>query len=342
MVESLLFVFMILAFLSYYENTNKDKTEIKEELTLYELQYEKGETIYLAIGEEIDFENEVVIVDPNIIKKENNKLIALDKGKTTIRDLDNYIDYQVSISNLYEIEQIREKEYLPCDLYSKEDNDYLDMILKEKINKAGYKSRAGVVEAARFLTLQFPYKLNYSYENGRIEIKNHLNVDGEGRYYHYGLFLDESRFEDLKYSLYGPVCWGCRMYSIETATYLDNGLDCSGFLTWALYNGGYDPGELGAGINEDDDDDLTDLGERIYLDDINTKDIKAGDFIGHDGHIGIIIGIDQDNYYVAESFWDDDLNVKAYKFDELKKDEWEYIVLMDKYYKNDGNYTAMW
>ena len=50
LVESLLFVFMILAFLSYYEITNKDKTEIKEELTLYELQYEKGETIYLAIG----------------------------------------------------------------------------------------------------------------------------------------------------------------------------------------------------------------------------------------------------------------------------------------------------
>ena len=76
LVESLLFVFMILAFLSYYEITNKDKTEIKEELTLYELQYEKGETIYLAIGEEIDFENEVVIVDPNIIKKEGLLLKA--------------------------------------------------------------------------------------------------------------------------------------------------------------------------------------------------------------------------------------------------------------------------
>ena len=40
------------------------------------------------------------------------------------------------------------KSYLPCGRYTKEENDLLDEILKDRINDAGYKTRAGVVAAA--------------------------------------------------------------------------------------------------------------------------------------------------------------------------------------------------
>ena len=31
---------------------------------------------------------------------------------------------------------------------------------------------------------------------------------------------------------------------------MPNGLDCSGFVTWSLYNSGLDVGDIGAGIND--------------------------------------------------------------------------------------------
>lgn len=54
-------------------------------------------------------------------------------------------------------------------------------------------SRAGVAEAARFLTLEFPYRIGYFNENGRLA--NPPKVDCEERYYHKGLYLHSSRFE---------------------------------------------------------------------------------------------------------------------------------------------------
>ena len=49
---------------------------------------------------------------------------------------------------------------------------FVDDILEYKINKAGYLTRAGVVEAMRFITLDFPYRVNYFYENGSEADKN--------------------------------------------------------------------------------------------------------------------------------------------------------------------------
>ena len=48
-----------------------------------------------------------------------------------------------------------QKELLPCNIYSSQDNDILDKLLEERVNKAGYKTRAAAVAAARFLTLDF-------------------------------------------------------------------------------------------------------------------------------------------------------------------------------------------
>ncbi len=124
---------------------------------------------------------------------------------------------------------------------------------------------------------------------------------------------------------------------------MPNGLDCSGFVTWALYNGGFDPGDRGAGESEYTYQ-VTDLGnfKPITNELINSNIIKAGDIFNYWGHVALIIGIDEKNYYVAESLQNFyGLVVRAYKKSKIKN-TFKYVVLMDEYYKNDGNYTMYW
>ena len=56
----------------------------------------------------------------------------------------------------------------------------------------------------------------------------------------------------------------------------------------------------------------------------------------------MLIGIDGDTYYVAESLsYIGVVRAMIYSKNELLK-TFEYVVLMDKFYKNDGNYQKFW
>ena len=233
------------------------------------------------------------------------------------------------------------KAYLGCNKYTKEDNELLDDILKTKIENAGYKTRAGVVEAARFLTLDFPYRINYFYENGR---QTTNKVDGEGRYYHVGLYLEKSKYSTIKGSKKGPKTWGCDLYSTPAKRTIVNGLDCSGFVSWALLNGGFDVKDVGAGWS--DKLDLTDYGTVKKVNSSVVKSIKVGDLLHSTragGHIGIIVGMDNNNFYIAQALWYKPIGVIITKRSKTTlASEFPHVVLMDKYYKEDGNLTNMW
>lgn len=58
----------------------------------------------------------------------------------------------------------QKKEIVPCNQYNKSEAELLDKLLAFKINESGYQTRAGAVEAARFLTLEFKYRIPYFYE----------------------------------------------------------------------------------------------------------------------------------------------------------------------------------
>ena len=220
-----------------------------------------------------------------------------------------------------------------------------DKILKNRIDNVGYKTRAGVVEASRFLTLDFPYRINYFYENGR---QTTNKVDGEGRYYHVGLYLNSSKYKDLTGSttLNNKGPWGCSIYSYPAKRNIDNGLDCSGFVSWALLNGGFDVKDVGAGWSNDSD--LTDFGEvkKVTTDLSTSNEIKVGDLLHSEaagGHIGIIVGMDEDYFYVAQALWYDEIGVIITKIKKKElKNTFPHVVLMDKYYINDGKLTNMW
>ena len=235
------------------------------------------------------------------------------------------------------------KKYLPCEKYSEEENNLIDEILDYRAHQVGFKTRAAAVETARFLTLEFPYRINYFYETGRLTQAN--KIDGEGRYYHIGMYLNSSRYKNISKSTSKPKIWGCSLYDSPVHRNVDNGLDCSGFVSWALLNAGFDVGDLGAGVSNVKNLSQS-LGEFKDSSVSLTKKLKVGDLLHSykaGGHIGIIVGIDDNYFYVAQALWFNQIGVIITKAtaSELVK-EFPHFVLMDKFYKEDGNLTNMW
>ena len=131
------------------------------------------------------------IKDPDIAKYEDGKIIALKEGKTYLYSDKINQELEIVVTNLltkpYATKE--KKKLLTCHAYTEEEATLLDTILEYKVNKAGYQTRAGVLAAARFLTLEFAYRVPYFYENGRVPIsstnKSNINTniaDGEGSF----------------------------------------------------------------------------------------------------------------------------------------------------------------
>ncbi len=287
--------------------------------------------------------------NPNIIKVNDGKINLLKDGNAIIEAQYNNTSTKIEIiSTSLIVEKPKEfdfkKKFLPCEKYSVDENDLLDEILYYKAHSVGFKTRASAVEVARFLTLEFPYRINYFNENGRITQNN--KIDAEGRYYHIGLYLNESRFDNISKSTRKPKIWGCSLYSEPMQKAMDNGLDCSGFVSWVLLNAGFDVGDIGAGFA--DDADLTDIGKLTANNKslLESNKIKVGDLLHSykaGGHIAIIVGIDSNYYYVAQALWYDERGVIITK--ETKESllsEFPHVILMDSYYNDDGNLTNMW
>ncbi len=289
------------------------------------------------------FDELILDYDHNIIEIDDNYIIhPKSAGSTVINISFKDINKEIEVVCTDLIKAIPEQFDFerPCldgSSISKEENILLDEILESRINEAGYHTRAGALAAARFLCLEFAYRLNYFFENGRVN----WGVDGQGRYYHKGLYLNEYKIEDLYYDSSNSGPWGYKLYSHSAEEIERNGLDCSGFVTWVLFNAGYHCGDISAYELCETGDNRWDI---VSL--IDSNQIKAGDLVHNNelnSHIGIIIGIDEDYYYVAQSIWygDSGVIITPYTKNEFIS-HWRSVVLMDEYYESDGNYTAMW
>ena len=291
--------------------------------------------------------------DENVATVQNGEIVGINDGKTTIVASDNYghsKEINVEVTSLITLPKINNsKPFISNKQFTQEEAKILDEYLFYQIDEAGYETRAGVVAAARFLTLEFKYRIPYFIENGRLTHFNHRRpyCDGEGRYYHRGLYLSEDKFEILEKSVAGPAMWGAyiREWSEDNGI-IRNGLDCSGFVCWCLINGGFDFGDIGGGLSEDLPT-LSDRGvsHRITMDYLNTKTAKAGDLIGFDGHIGIIVGVDNENelIYVADELYHSKGSwVQEYTYRGLVNSHFTHIYDYTDEYKNEGNYKSMW
>ena len=300
------------------------------------------------IGEDVSWNSS----NPELVSVDSDgNITALKKGNITITASlkDKNVSIDVVSTNLITLRPKtynNKKKYLGCGGYTKEENDLIDEILKDRMKDVGFPTRASTVEAARFITLEFPYKIRYFSENGRLTYAS--KIDGEGRYYHEGLYLHSSRFKSLAKSSQGPKTWGCNMYSRPSHGTRRNGLDCSGFISWVLLNGGFDVGDLGAGVTGAKD--LTDVGKKTRFTSTLIKNgkVKVGDLLSSSGpsggHIAIIVGEDDNNYYVAESLWYNPyigVVIVGYSKKTIFN-RYYWVMLMDKVYKEDGKLTKMW
>ena len=246
------------------------------------------------------------------------------------------------------------KKFIPAYYYTPEEAELMDRILASRINDAGGPgTRGAVVAAARFITLEMPYMIPYFYENGRMDPNPGRPVcDGEGRYYHVGLYLSEAKFETIARSVAGPAIWGAPLTNFETAGYFTaghrypNGLDCSGYVSWAMVNGGIDTGDIGAGNYYGIEKEFYDIGERLPLSPelLLSGEIKPGDLIGIDGHIAIICGLDSKYIWISESYYRG-VNTVCFTINRgvMNCQEYDFVIKMDHmYYAGQGTYTDTW
>lgn len=344
----------------------KDEREIISKplkIDNYVLDIQIDDIYYLALGSFLDLKDTITYIgnkkltydyDETIIDVLNNEFITLKSGETSLEiKYDNEVikKSKIIVSDLIEKPVINaRKKQLGCKIYSEEQANMLDEILASGIKKAGNSTRAGVVAAARFLTLEFPYRIPYFYENGRLHESSSHHADGEGRYYHVGLYLHKNKFSSITKKVAGPSIWGCGLtnYQPNPPNYIPlekilNGLDCSGFVSWAILNGGFDIGDLGAGPTNYNYE-LPDTGEFVKLtkENIVSNIIKPGDLLSMQGHIAIIIGIDENNIYVAESLPRfKGVVANVYNKNKISK-TFSHVILMDRVYEIDGNLTNMW
>ena len=320
-----------------------------------------SKSIYICLEETRDYAVTFLSGD-EVLKIDDKSFKAIATGDCLVYCPETDEKMEVSVSDLYSIAHI--DNYKPDIVeyaYTPEEAAYLDKALEARINEVGYQTRAAVVEAARFLSMCFNYKIPYFCENGRMT--GAVYCDGEGRFYHKGLYLSEDKYAliDPKGVIEGPGMWGSMMHMSCGVLKHPNGLDCSGFVTWCLVQAGFDPGDYGAGNNAEGDlfcvPDLSngDAGA-VWLNEIDPDEIQCGDIIAWDGTTAIVVGIDEENLYIAHQYWDNGLEVITSKKADLKdflpgandhwSDNWQYVSMMDEYYKTNGNgtgnYTKMW
>ena len=307
------------------------------------------ENVLLSVLKLGNIEEAITLTSENesIVKTSQNTIIGESPGTTRVYVSLGEVtkNINVTVTDLITTPKvINRKSKITCNRYSKEESNLLDKILLDRINTAGYATRAGVVAALRFLTLELPYKIPYFFENGRLNNNTGGDyVDGEGRFYHKGLYLNRDKFSELKKTRFGPSIWGCPLTNwqdeagFKPGVKYPNGLDCSGFVTWAMYNGGFDVSDTGAGMNSFTGDDLSDLGMHIPITRslLESGSIKAGDLIGCDGHIALVGAIKDGIIYVAESTtYYDGVVMHPYTINELLNEPFlNYVINMDNYYK---------
>ena len=287
----------------------------------------------------------------DIISVDNyGNLTGKQVGTSTITVTTNNITekWDIKVSDLIRPTTLNnKKKTVPCNKYSNEQIAELDDILASRVEIAGEGTRAAAVEVSRFLTLEFPYKIPYFYENGRISTNG---VDGEGRYYRKGLYLGVEKQKQIEKVMVGPSSWGCPLTNFEDDGYMipnakyPNGLDCSGYISWILKQAGLDIGDIGAGFSSRYN--YTQVGElnRNSYELLHSGKVKPGDLIGWDGHIAMIGGMTDTKIYVTESLLPGVI-MDEYDYSNPRSkfySRYDHIIDMSGQYKGDGNLRYMW
>ena len=204
------------------------------------------------------------------------------------------------------------KPLIKCNTYSYQDKINMEAKLKQVIQDAGYGTRAGVVEAARFLVGALDYRIPYmgtKKENSAI-----------GRYKKVGLNIGTSS------------SWGCNIDGYR------QGIDCTNFIMWAFYQNGIDKHPY-SHERSDTNSVLNQLrvGDLLYSPCNNCDTTK---YVYGLTHVGIIIGIDDNYFYIAEANPAGPIMTRYEKNNMPTTGQFSLAKIFN--YPADGNITNMW
>ena len=157
--------------------------------------------------------------------------------------------------------------YTNCGEISDAKNDSLNKELNSIINKVGRGTRAGVVEAGRFLMGNIPYTIPYQGRGANDIFSSGL---------HFGTRNNS---------------WGCRKEG-----YL-NGMDCSGFMNWPYYTNDIKRTYSNSPTPLQGNIDKVRVGDVLVTYDKSQKPVTGIPF----GHDEVIIGIDDDYIYTLSN-----------------------------------------
>jgi hypothetical protein len=306
-------------------DVNKKKVKVpKKEKLIQEVDMNHG-TVYLYPGktftvapkneysEQLVWESE----DASIASVSEGRITGNIYGKTKVKvhiGEDKFAQVDVVVTNLIkQPNPFVKKEYVTCNQFTNGQAAMIDSILESRVNDAGYGTRAGVVEAARFLVGALDYKVPY--------LGPKKDDSSLGRYSKIGLNIGKKG------------AWGCLVSGWI------QGMDCTNFVSWAFYQNGISMHPYSNNhFNIREVIDQIKVGDLLYSPCVSTckNDYKLS-------HVGIIIGIDDNYFYVAESTTGNINAIIVSKLDKRNLPEKDKFSRVNLYqYSSEGNVTNMW
>ena len=122
------------------------------------------------------------------------------------------------------------------------------------------------------------------------------------------------------------------------------GTDCSGFVAWAIFNGGYYTGNASQTINVSTGSSPPSSIGGISVSSVSTSSakgkIKPGDIAHKSGHVGMVVEVNDSGFTVAEEQgYSTGLVISKHNYSSSR---FTSIVLMDNFYNNYQKSTPLW
>lgn len=157
------------------------------------------------------------------------------------------------------------------------DYEYYQNLFAKTISLAT-SERTRTTMAALFLSTSFPH-MNYFWGGGHDRI-----VEG----------LDPTWGQEKEVT--SPN-------SVTTGTTQPNSLDCSGYVSWALKNGGYDIDQPMSTWE------LEEIGQKVPITSAASNNVQVGDLVAMNNHVGIIVKVDENEITVSHCSGDGGMSI---------------------------------
>lgn len=272
---------------------------------------------YIKILESMKLEEE----EAKYLSKKEQKLAEYDKLKLTLKKI-NY-----SNKNSLKVGDSANKgDMIKCNSGSTYNTS-----LYNNVRTAGYKTRNGVVAAGLYLSSHIGVHIPYFWTGG-----------------HYHSY---SGYQDKGDNLMGvPNKWGCmvKMAFGGTGAQKDGslypfGVDCSGFVAWAIFNGGYYTGDQSQEIfinTKSTPSSIAGVSVSNVSVGSSKGKIKPGDIAWKKGHVGLVVEVSDSGFTVAEAkSYKKGLIVTNHKY---SSSSFTKIILMDNFYSNYKKSSSLW